>query len=203
MELELCDFNSIQIYQPKHGYRFSFEPFILTDIQIPKHIKIGADIGSGCGIIAILLSKKFYLDKIYAVENNINYIKIIKKNIQQNDIKNIEIIDSIEKIPDNYLDLVISNPPYYTKSAFRLSKKYEFQKFETLPIEQIFKIVASKIKNNGLFRLSFHSTRLFEICSQLFNNRMGIKSIQPIYGAKNKIAKTCIIESKKTQKHIL
>ncbi|MGC8706237.1 MAG: methyltransferase [Desulfurella sp.] len=200
MELELCDFKFIQLYQPKFGYRFSFEPFILTDIDLPKHIKFAADFGSGCGIIAILLSKKFHLEKIFAVETNVDYIKIIQKNMCINNAKNIEIIDGIEKLPDNTLELVLSNPPYYTKSSFRISKKFEMQKFETLPLSQMLEKITPKIKKNGLFRLSFHPTRLFELFTELSNKKFGIKTIQPIYGTKKTISKVCIIEAKKFAK---
>jgi len=201
MDLDLCDFESAKFYQPKNGYRFSFEPFVLADINITKRIKQAADIGSGCGIIAILLAKKFSIDRIYAVENNIGFIGIIKENLKLNNINNVEIIDSIDKLPNNSLDLVISNPPYYIKSSFRISKKYETQKFEnTSSLIEMLNKMSIKLKNAGVLRLSFHPTRLFELFFELANNNFGVKTIQPIYGNKNKISKACIVEAKKNAK---
>lgn len=200
MDLDLCDFKSVKVYQPKEGYRFSFEPFLLANISITKRIKQVADFGSGCGIIAILLAKKFLIEQIYAVEYNSEYIDIIKENLKLNNINNVSIVDNIEKLPNNSLDLVITNPPYYTRSNFRVSKKYETQKFENYSIAEMIYKISLKLKNNGLIRLSFHSTRLFELFFELANNKLGIKNIQPIYGKKNKISKVCIVEAKKNAK---
>ncbi|MGB9755282.1 MAG: methyltransferase [Desulfurella sp.] len=200
MELELCDFKTIKVYQPKVGYRFSFEPFFLANLDIQKHCKVAADIGSGCGIISILLAKKTSIEKIYAVENNLEYIDILNENIRINNVNNIFVTHSIENLPNNFLDLVISNPPYYTKSSFRLSKKYETQKFESIPLLEIIKNVRRKIKHNATLRLSFHTTRLFELLNILDTNKFGVKTIQLVYGNKNKISKVCIVEAKYNSK---
>jgi tRNA1Val (adenine37-N6)-methyltransferase len=200
MYLDLCDFESAKFYQPKNGYRFSFEPFVLADINITKRIKQAADIGSGCGIIAILLAKKFSIDHIYAVENNLEFIGIIKENLKLNNINNVEIIDSMNKLPNDSLDLIISNPPYYIKSSFRISKKYETQKFENTSLLEMLSKMSIKLKNAGALRLSFHPTRLFELLCELAKNNFGVKTIQPIYGNKNKISKACIVEAKKNAK---
>lgn len=200
MDLDLCDFESVKFYQPKKGYRFTFEPFVLADINITKRIKQLADIGSGCGIIAILLAKKFLIDHIYAVENDLRFIEIIKENLILNNIHNVEIIDNMDKLPNNSLDLVISNPPYYTKSSFRISKKYQMQKFENTSLSDMLSKISKKLKNAGVLRLSFHSTRLFELFFELDKNNLGVKNIQPIYGNKSKISKVCIVEAKKNAK---
>ncbi len=196
MEIELCDFGSFKIYQPKNGYRFSFEPFYLANIESTKQYKVAIDIGSGCGIIAILLSKNTPIEKIFALENNQEYIELIKENIKLNQTTNIEVIDSIEKVPNAYLDLTISNPPYYTKTSYRLSRKYEYQKFEHMPLSELVKDIKPKMKRNALYRLTFHPTRLFELLNILDTNGFGIKTIQSIYGKKNKISKSCIVEAK-------
>lgn len=200
MELELCDFKDIKIYQPKSGYRFSFEPFVLSDFDKQKRYKVAADIGSGCGIIAILLAKRTSIEKIYAIENNLEYLDIIDKNIKINNVSNIIVTHSIENLPNGVFDLVISNPPYYTKSNFRLSKKYETQKFESMPLLEIIKKMSCKMKHNTTLRLSFHSTRLFELLNILDTNKFGVKTIQPVYGSKNKISKVSIIEAKLNSK---
>ncbi len=196
MEIELCDFGSFKIYQPKNGYRFSFEPFYLANIESTKRYKVAIDIGSGCGIIAILLSKNASFEKIFALENNQEYIELIKENIKLNQTANIEIIDSIEKVPNISLDLAISNPPFYTKTSFRVSNKYESQKFEHMPLSEIIKSIKPKMKHNALYRLAFHPTRLYELLNVLNTNGFGVKTIQPIYGKKNTISKSCIIEAK-------
>ena len=60
--LDKCDITllekNLKIYQLKDGFRFSVDPIILVDFFQGKPEGKILDIGSGCGIIPILLAKK-------------------------------------------------------------------------------------------------------------------------------------------------
>ena len=74
------------------------------------------------------------------------------------------------------------------------------QKFENTSLSDMLSKISKKLKNAGVLRLSFHSTRLFELFFELDKNNLGVKNIQPIYGNKSKISKVCIVEAKKNAK---
>ena len=197
MELQLHVFNSFKIYQPKYGYHFSMEPFILTkDIGRYNNLKNIVDFGSGSGIISILLSK--FLDKktkIYAIESNKNMAEIIEKNIELNSLHNIEVLQNITEIDKNSVDLIISNPPYFN-SNYRPSKKFYSEKFEKEGFEHCLSSFKGIIKNKGILKISYHPTRMFEVMQKINNNGFGIKNICPVYGNRKNSASFVIIESK-------
>jgi tRNA1Val (adenine37-N6)-methyltransferase len=58
----------IKVLQPRHGYRFSVDSLLLADfVRIRKFDHI-LDIGTGCGVIAMVLAKKHSNVKIVALE---------------------------------------------------------------------------------------------------------------------------------------
>jgi tRNA1Val (adenine37-N6)-methyltransferase len=58
----------LSIQQTEGGYRFSIEPFLLVNFSNLLPGTRLLDIGTGCGVIPLLASKKFGLDKIVAIE---------------------------------------------------------------------------------------------------------------------------------------
>ena len=198
--MELTVLNDLKIYQPKNGYRFSLEPFVLTNnIDLSKNVIV--DFGSGCGIISILLAKRIRECKIYAVETNDDMVSIMKKNISLNDIKNVEIVKDLADIETNSVDLIVSNPPYFLDRHYRESKKFFQEKFETKSLYDLLKDIRRVVRNKGILRLSYHPTRAVQLINTLDSLNFGVKSITPVYGNKNKKASFIIIDSKFNAKH--
>ena len=69
---ENCDItlleNGLKIDQLKEGFRFSVDPVILVDFFEGNPKGKILDIGSGCGIIPILLAEKKGMENIFGVE---------------------------------------------------------------------------------------------------------------------------------------
>ncbi len=194
MEIELTVLDSLTIYQPKHGYRFSIEPFVLThNINNKKGTVV--DFGSGCGIISIILAKNNPKLQIYAVENNFEMLELIKKNIDVNNISNVTVTDSVKNIETNSIDMIISNPPYFKKDSYRDSKRFFSEKFENQPINKILKNFRRIIKNKGWLIISYHPTRLIELINRLNDCGFGIKKIKPVYGNRKRDATFLIVSS--------
>ena len=80
---ENCDItlleNGLKIYQLKEGFRFSVDPVILVDFFEGNPKEKILDIGSGCGIIPILLAEKKGMENIFGVEIQKVLLKFLKK----------------------------------------------------------------------------------------------------------------------------
>ena len=118
-ELHDLEYKGLKIIQKKKGFKFGVDSVLLSDFA--KKIKRNAtvmDIGSGTGIISILLAKKTNLKKIYAVEIQKDMAEMSERSIQLNNQEDkIEVInDNIKNIfkylCKNSIDVVVSNPPY-------------------------------------------------------------------------------------------
>ncbi len=120
-------------YQPVHGYRFSIDAILLAHFpQIKKGEKI-LDLGTGCGIIALILCYRYPYRKIAitGIEIQSDLCQLADRNSSENCFTDqfqvihgdIRTIRTIEK-PEQY-SLVISNPPFYNSGRGRLSKNVE------------------------------------------------------------------------------
>ena len=194
-DVVLNDFGSFRVYQPQKGYHFSFEPFVLSKNLIFKAPKKVVDFGSGCGIIAVIVSLNNPNATVYAIERNENLRKIIEENVKLNDIKNIKVLSSTDVLETNSVDYFITNPPYFKLGSYRPSKNFFEEKFETESLDSIIKHAKRILKNKGIIRLSFHPSRFTELIQTLKDNSFGIKTIQPAYGKLNKKASFVVIEA--------
>ncbi|MGI5894634.1 MAG: tRNA1(Val) (adenine(37)-N6)-methyltransferase [Candidatus Merdivicinus sp.] len=99
-------------------HKFGTDAFLLADFARARHKDLCADLGTGCGIIPIVLYKKYQPSKIYAVEIQSDAAAQCRQSISASQLE--EIIHPIEgdlreldgKIPNGSLDLITCNPPY-------------------------------------------------------------------------------------------
>ncbi|MBF0572615.1 MAG: methyltransferase [Desulfamplus sp.] len=139
----------IQIEQPDKGYRFSIDPFLLVADITPKEGEEILDIGTGCGIMPLLLATKYPCINITAVEIQNELAEIAQNNIKinnlcrrikltNNDIKEVQLKEFEPLYIDKHnttkhsnfrtnsivncgFDRIISNPPYKKRGSGRLN----------------------------------------------------------------------------------
>ena len=106
------EFNNLKIIQNKDGFCFGIDSVLISDYA-KKDIKnnaLGADLGTGTGIISILLSAKTRLSKIIGIEVQKEIDEMAQKNIELNDlqnkieIKNMNIKNIIQNIDNSKLE---------------------------------------------------------------------------------------------------
>lgn len=113
----------IRIIQKREGYRFNIDSLLLVDfLNIKSSGKI-IDIGTGSGIIPILISLKYKNLKLYALEVQENLFDIAKRNFQANNV-NVQIalgnVKDVKKIYNHqYFDYVVINPPYFKEGNYK------------------------------------------------------------------------------------
>ena len=126
-DLKLFD---LQLYQPRHGYRYSLDPLLLARFcpQVPAGGSI-IDLGSGCGVIALVLSRINRESSVVAVENNREMSSLIEQNIHHNGLAGTvsvccdDVINLRRSFADSTFDLVVSNPPFRTAGSGKISPK--------------------------------------------------------------------------------
>ena len=99
------EFENLKIIQNTDGFCFGIDSVLLSDFakNIKRNSKV-VDIGTGTGIISILLSKKADVDKIYGVEIQDEVADMAKRSVKLNDLENkIEIINDDIKNIGKYL----------------------------------------------------------------------------------------------------
>jgi tRNA1Val (adenine37-N6)-methyltransferase len=117
----------IRVLQSKKGYRFSVDAPLLADFVRTRAGDEALELGTGNGIISLLLSVKPFR-RITALEIQAGLADLARRNIELNGLAGrIEIVeaDLREYKPGRAFDLIFSNPPYIRKSTGFLSASAE------------------------------------------------------------------------------
>ena len=89
-------------------------------------------------------------DEIPSLEQLIYSSDDLRENFQDNIIVNGDIFDCLDKIPNNYFDLIIIDPPYNLDKDFN-GKKFSAMKSDAYEdyLRSWFYKVSDKLKANG------------------------------------------------------
>lgn len=201
--------DKIKIYQLIDGFRFSVDPIILVDFFEGDSEKRILDIGSGSGIIPILLAKRKNMKNITGIEIQKDSLDIFKKNVFENNLeKNIEIIygDVKEYDKSNFYDYIISNPPYMSLDGKKISEN-ENKKISRheimLNLSELIRNAKRLLKPRGELFLVHRSFRLPEIIKEMEKNNFSLKKIKLVYFDRNKNSNLVLVQASKGRKNKL
>ncbi|WP_300356369.1 methyltransferase [Fusobacterium sp.] len=198
-----------KIYQLIDGFRFGVDSIILADFFDGKPNGKILDIGSGCGIIPILLAEKKGMNDIYGVEIQKSSAEVFEKNILENNLsEKIKMVncDVGELNLGNTFDYIISNPPYMTLDGKKISEN-ENKKIARhelfLDLKKLIENAKRLLKPRGEFFLVHRSHRFLEISKLLEENNFSVKRVCFTFFDKNKDSNLVLIQASKGRKHIL
>lgn len=195
------------IIQNDSGYRYSIEPFLLVDFVILRPGYEVLDIGTGCGVIPVLMINREPDLKITGVEIQGSAATIAKKNASKNKNR-IKILDG-DFLDQNLtffkeqFDLIISNPPYRKINSGRinLDEKKAIARHELkLNLQDMLEKAKHFLKKGGHITLTYPSNRLQETLRELENQNLFPSRIRFIHGNKNAEAKIFLVDAIKGKK---
>ena len=194
--------DGLKLYQYVDGYNFTSDSVLLSNFIKAPASSICVEIGTGSGIISILLSHKQNVKKIYAFEIQKKYSDLAKKNIEYNNIENIEVInDDIKnyaKYIKNQVDVVYANPPYFTGETTSPNEEVAIARHEKyLPLNVVASASSKLLKSGGTFYVVYPANRLCELIVELVKNKLMPKKMFFAQPTKNKDASTVYVMCKK------
>ena len=167
------EYKGLKIIQNIEGFCFGIDSVLLSDFA--KDIKNGAtviDIGTGNGIISILLSAKTELKKIYGIEVQEEVAELASRNAKLNNLEEkIEIInknikDIFDFLSPNTIDVVVTNPPYMKIGTGNINEneKKNISRHEIkCNLEDIISISSKLLKSKGEFYMVHRAERIVDI----------------------------------------
>jgi tRNA1Val (adenine37-N6)-methyltransferase len=117
----------VRVLQPKKGYRFSVDAPLLADFIRTREGDEALEIGTGSGIIALLLSVKPF-KRVTALEIQPGLAGLARRNVALNGLGDrIEVVEGDLRTyePGRAFDLIFSNPPYIKGATGFLSASAE------------------------------------------------------------------------------
>ena len=201
------EYKGLKIIQNKEGFCFGIDSVLLSDFA--KNIKkdsVVVDIGTGTGIISILLSKKAEIKKIYGIEIQEEVADMAKRSIKLNDLQDkIQIINKnikniFEEIEPNKIDAIVTNPPYMklntgakNEEIKKLISRHEVE----CNLEDIIKISYKLLKSKGEFYMVHRAERIVDILYNLRKYKLEPKEIRFIHSKVGKEPNLVLIKAVK------
>lgn len=202
--LEVFCEGRLQIIQKKRGYRFSIDSILLSEfIKIKENEKV-IDLGTGCGILPLLLSQKTKSSSFIGVEIQKGLADCARKNVILNHLEDRIIIlnQDFRELKNDYppgaFDVVISNPPYRKYRTGRINPDMEkaIARHEIKAnLEDLISVASYLLKPKGRLYLIFPAIRAIDLLTHMRTNRLEPKCLQIVYPRLNEDAKFVLTES--------
>jgi len=207
------EFKDLKIIQNKNGFCFGIDSVLLSDFakNIKKDAKV-IDLGTGTGIIPILLCGKTKLKNIIGVEIQKDVYEMAVRSCKLNNLEDrfSLINENILNLKDLYerdsFDVVVSNPPYKkinTGVINESEKKYISRHEVTAHLDDFIKISKYLLKDKGELFLVHRPERLVDILFSMRTNNIEPKNIRFVFSNRNKEPKLVLIKGVKNGRPFL
>ena len=207
------EFKGLKIIQNKEGFCFGIDSVLLSDFA--KGIKEGSkvmDLGTGTGIISVLMCGKTKLKEIIGVEIQSEVAEMAKKTAKLNNLENKfkilnENILELNKYFENQtFDVIVTNPPDKKKNTCVMNKneKKLISRHEiTAELEDFIKISKNLLKDKGELYMVHRAERLVDILSIMRKYKIEPKILRFVSSNINKEPNLILIKGMKNSKPLL
>lgn len=197
MDYQLHDLqiNNLHIYQSDQFFKFGTDAVALANFAKPKPKDIAVDIGTGSGVIPILLAGKFGTQHAYGIEIQKELCDMANKSIEYNRLSDkISIINAPaqdfqsihQQDPQNYIKngkitLVTANPPYAKVGSGDPTRvdSIAMSRFEySLSLQDTIQTAQTLLSTGGRFCMIHKISRMAEVITQCSNAKLEPKRLQ-------------------------
>lgn len=192
----------ISVLQEQNGYRFSIDAILLAHFIKPKRNDIIVDLGTGCGVIPLILAFRYPTVKIYGVEIQENLALIAEQNIKDNrmDTQITIVHQDMKTLPQQFfpepVHIVVCNPPYRKNDSGRLNINFQraIARHEIkASLADALSAAKRILKIGGIFATIYPAERLSEMISQFQSARIEPKNLRLVYSRFDENAKLVLL----------
>ena len=207
------EFKGLKIIQNEKGFCFGMDSVLLSDFA--KNMKNNStvlDLGTGTGIIPILLCGKTNLKKVIGIEIQQDVANMAKRSSQLNNLQdrfevvNTNIIDLKNIYEKQSFDVIVTNPPYKKENTgitneneAKLISRHEI----TANLEDFISISKDLLKDKGEFYMVHRPERLVDILSLMRKYKIEPKILKFVSPNKNKEPNLILIKGIKNANSFL
>jgi len=206
--------NGYGIIQSESNFRFGMDAVLLSGFARVKRGEIAVDLGTGTGIIPILLEAKTEGKHFYGLELQPEMAEMASRSVRLNELtEKIDIINgdicsllpestvgSIDMLKALYgkVNVVTSNPPYM-KAEHGLKNPEDAKAIARHEVKcslsDVCEAASRLLCSGGRFYMVHRPLRLPEIISEMKRFKMEPKRIKPVYPFIDKEANMVLIEA--------
>ena len=193
----------LRVKQNRTGYRFSIDAVLLACQAAPEPGDRVIDLGTGCGIIALIMAYRQPDITLYAVEVQEELAQLAVSNVKDNHLQDrITVLGVDMKMikPDmtaGPVDLVVCNPPYRRPGSGRINPdnqravaRHELR----ANLQDVIGSARRILKTAGRFVTIYTAERTADILCQMRSDGIEPKFMRTIHSAPRSEAKLILIE---------
>lgn len=200
----------VKVIQKKRGYRFSIDSLALASFVLPlKESDRVIDIGTGSGVMPLILAKRSKDTLFWGVELQEGLFELAGKNVELNSLSNrITLIkgdfkDALIAFKSGYFTVLLSNPPYRGKGAYRVSpyKEKAIARYEVRwDIDEFINAGSQVLGLEGRLCLIYPIDRFSKLTSSLKENGLAINRLRFIHPKRSGKAELFLLEAARKKK---
>lgn len=201
--------NGLRIIQSPTAFRFGMDAVLLADFtRLRPHDRV-ADLGTGTGILPLLLSQKEESVVFDAVELQPDMADMAGRSVRLNGLEErirvhaMDMRKAYETFGRQSMDAVVCNPPYGKLGGTLRSETSSIllARHETdCTIDDVAASCAALLKNHGRLSIVFPAQRMLELCDALRAHRLEPKRIRVVCAHVDKPPYLVMVEAMKNAK---
>jgi tRNA1(Val) A37 N6-methylase TrmN6 len=192
----------LKLIQSQKGYRFSIDAILLSQFVTVKPGDVVVDLGTGCGVIPLILLLTKPLRFAFGLEIQKELALQAARNIRLNRFEDqMEVILGDIRHPPmarESADVVTCNPPYGKVKSGRINPdpRRAIARHELLAsIDDILRAAAALLRKKGRLAIIYPALRLVDILVRLRRFNLEPKKIRINYPGLESSAKLALIEA--------
>jgi tRNA1Val (adenine37-N6)-methyltransferase len=194
----------LTLRQAPGGYRFSLEAFLLADFVSVTSASAILDLGTGCGVVALFLARRFPHVRVIGMELQASLASMARHNVVQNGLgAQVSIVqadarDATRLFAAGAFGTVVCNPPYRVVGSGRLnpSREKAMARHElTLTLAQLVQACQHGLAGAGLLALVYHPSRLAELCARLEAAHLRPRRMRLVHATPQAAATMVLVEA--------
>lgn len=198
--------DGLRIIQRTDGFRFGTDAVLLADFAGVKKGEHVADMGTGTGVLPLLLSARAQDTTFDAFEIQQDVADMASRSVRLNGLETrirIHHADCREAagiIGHERCHLVVSNPPYTKGGAGLVSPEQTralSRSDSDCPIEEWIAACGRLLKNGGRLCCVFPAPRFLELCDAMRGARIEPKRVRFVVARENAAPKLVLVEGLK------
>ncbi|MBR8734178.1 tRNA1(Val) (adenine(37)-N6)-methyltransferase [Fusobacterium necrophorum] len=194
-------------YQEKEGFRFGHDAILLADfiVEFAKVQQKNLEIGTGNGILPVLLSQRGFVSKEYcAVDILESNIELAEKNAEKNGVYARFVCQDIRNFSEkNAYAQIFANPPYMKRDGKlqNINSNKAVARHEIcLTLEEFIRSVKKILAPIGALYMVYRSHRLQELFEKFMKYGFYVSKIQFVYHQNGRVSNLVLLEVYKGKK---
>jgi tRNA1Val (adenine37-N6)-methyltransferase len=196
----------LKVLQKKQGYRFSIDALLLAHFAEPDPDDRIIDLGTGCGIVSLILFFRKKSKKITGVEVQPSLADLAHRNavlnrcssrfqVWEDDLRKLD-----QRVKRESFDLVLTNPPYRRVGSGRVNlhaekaiARHEVQ----ATLGDVLRAAHYLLKDKGRLAMIYPASRFADLMRGLGKYHLEPKRIQFVHSHENDEARLVLVEALK------